>query len=117
MNHLKAFRATLLASAAIAIVSLLVIDNNSPLEITSLRLSWFGDVWNAFITPGTFVLLWPLAAIFELLCRLKDGCAGLLDGGLIDTYFFFVLAILVGLLYGFIGFGVARLVKKLRNRS
>ena len=117
ITWLKKFQVAITLTIAIALVSLLVIDNNSPLEITNLRLSWFGEAWNAFIAPGALILLWPVAGIFELVCTLGGGCAGLLDGGPVDRYFFFVLSILIGLLYGFIGLGLGRLVKKLLSKG
>lgn len=91
----------LIFAVVIAVISMTVIDNSAPLEIEALRLSFFGKAWNIFILPGVLATLPISIIVFTApLCLLGVSCAGLIDGGPIDHYLFFVMSILIGVLYG-----------------
>jgi len=93
----------IVAATIIAVITMMVVDNNAPLHIEALRLSSFGKAWSTFVLPGALLFLLSVGMIASLICSLGIGsCAGIMDGGPVDSYIFFFISILVGLLYAFI---------------
>lgn len=105
-----------------AVITATVIDHASPLNIQSLRLSWFGESWNVLLTILGYPVFWislftflPMGAILTLLPGYSWD--GFLDGSALDPYFMMYASILFGVYYSYIGHVIYNLAKRVTKKK